>query len=137
MRRCILAWLASGALMAGSVTKDRIITMIKAGTPESQIKDLIRQEGLAFKSTAATQSEIREAGGEVSLTAFIYHFSEEYGEAPESAEAKARRTSSRRAVTRYLPPASSSPWVWALAGRPSIRSGGRLMTSTPRSAARD
>ena len=96
MRRCVLAMFASGALMAGSVTKDRIITMIKARTPESQIKDLIRQEGLAFKSTAAIQTEIREAGGEVSLTAFIYRFSEEYGEAPESAAAKARRTSSRR-----------------------------------------
>jgi hypothetical protein len=83
--------------MAGGVTKERIITLIKAGTPESEIKDLIRHEGLAYQSTATTQSEIREAGGDASLTAFIYNFNQEHGNAAESAvETKARETSSRR-----------------------------------------
>jgi hypothetical protein len=97
--------LISAALMAGGVTKENIITLIKAGTPESQIKDLIRREGLDFKSTAATQSDIRAAGGEVSLTAFIYSFGEEYGEAPESKAAREKQTAARRggnAIPRFF-----------------------------------
>lgn len=68
--------------MAGGVTNERIIDLIKTGTPEAQIMDLVRKEGLAFTPSGASQMAIRDAGGDLALTGFLSQFSKDHGVNP-------------------------------------------------------
>jgi hypothetical protein len=72
MRRFALCLCVASTLMAGSVTNDQIIQMIKSGTSEKAIQERIKKEGLAFSPTGETQMAIRNAGGSLDLTCFIY-----------------------------------------------------------------
>lgn len=83
MRRIALSLLASCALMAGSITNDQIVQMVKAGKADAEIMGMIRKEGLAFTPSGASQTAIRDAGGDLELTAFIFQFSQGHGASPD------------------------------------------------------
>jgi hypothetical protein len=61
--------------MAGGLTNDQIIEMVKAGKSDTEIIGIIHEEGLAFSPDGATQTAIRNAGGDLALTASISQYS--------------------------------------------------------------
>lgn len=81
MLRFAYLFLASCALLAGGITKERLISMVKAGTPEAQIRATVKAEGLDFNPRGSVLAEIRDAGGSLGLTVFLEGFRKEEKEA--------------------------------------------------------
>jgi len=103
MRKLLLPFFASISLFAGTVTNDQIIQMVRDKVPNAEIMDLIKKEGLAFAPTGSTQLEIRNAGGTLDLTSFVYLSSRDQGAHPGSRSHPTEpSTNAKPASTRSL-----------------------------------